>query len=273
MSLAALAHSQAFRLTHLSQIGSTNDAALQSAHAGDPGRHWFVADEQLNGKGRMGRQWSSPPGNLYASLVLIDLPLAKAPELGFVAGVALHHALRDVLGQDPQLQIKWPNDILYRGAKLAGILLESTQLTDGVFAIVLGIGVNCASHPATALYPAIDLSEIGTLLSHRDDIFLRLSEQVAIWLDMWDQGRNFEAIRAEWLHSAAGVGAKISVSTSATTKQDGIFETIDMQGRLILKVAGETRVIHAGDVFLSAHPSVLLDSSAVFERVSHEDRP
>jgi BirA family transcriptional regulator, biotin operon repressor / biotin---[acetyl-CoA-carboxylase] ligase len=254
LHLAKSALAQAYRLTHHAELGSTNDEALSIAAAGDAGRLWIVADEQTKGRGRHGRQWSSPPGNLYASLLLIDpAPAHKAPELGFVAGVALFHALRGVLGSDPLLCIKWPNDILYAGAKLAGILLESTQLKGGGLACVIGIGVNCCSHPAPALYPATDLAEIGTLLSHREDVLLRLSECFVHWLGVWDQGRNFDAIRAAWLNHAGGIGMRISVSTPSGPR-DGIFETIDANGRLILNVDGEMLNLEAGDVFLSAPP-------------------
>ncbi len=162
-------------------------------------------------------------------------------------------ALQDVLGDDPLLQIKWPNDILHAGAKLAGILLESTQLKSGGFACVIGIGVNCRSHPETGLYPATDLSLIGTLLGHRDDIFLQLSDHFVRWLGIWDAGRNFAAIRVEWLRHAAGVGTRISVL--APQPRDGVFETIDADGRLLLNADGTILAIEAGDVFFP-HPSM-----------------
>ncbi len=273
MHLAKSALGQAYRLIHHAQLGSTNDEALSSAAAGDAGRLWIVADEQTKGRGRHGRQWSSPRGNLYASLLLIDpAPTHKAPELGFVTGVALIHALRDVLGSDPLLCIKWPNDILYAGAKLAGILLESTQVKGGDLACVIGIGVNCCSHPELALYPATDLAEIGTLLSHREDVLLRLSETFAQWLDIWDHGRNFEVIRTEWLRYAGGIGTRITVSAPSGPRE-GVFETIDSTGRLILNVDGEMLTFEAADVFLTRSPLGILANvqQAVAAPVFHEE--
>jgi BirA family transcriptional regulator, biotin operon repressor / biotin---[acetyl-CoA-carboxylase] ligase len=273
LHLAKSALAQAYRLTHHAQLGSTNDEALSRAAAGDAGRLWIVADEQTKGRGRHGRQWSSPPGNLYASLLLIDpAPVHKAPELGFVAGVALLQCLRDVLGSDPLLSIKWPNDILHAGAKLAGILLESTQLKGGGLACVIGIGVNCSSHPTPALYPATDLAEIGTLLGRREDILLRLSECFLQWLGIWDEGRDFEAIRAEWLNHAGGLGGRISV-TAPSGLCEGIFETIDASGRLILNVDGQMLTVEAGDVFLTPAPmGALAGVQSTAAPVSHEDR-
>ncbi len=274
MQLAESARAQSYRLTHHARVGSTNDEAISVAIASDPGRHWIIADEQSKGRGRHGRQWASPAGNLYASLLLIDpAPAHKAPELGFVAGISLWHALHRVLGDDPLLSIKWPNDILHAGAKLAGILLESTQLKGGGLACVVGIGVNCCSHPATALYPATDLAEIGTLLSHRDEVFARLSDEFAHWLQVWQEGRNFAAIRAEWLDHAAGLGSRIAVS--ATTEPcSGVFETIDAIGRLVLNDGGKILTIEAGDVFLNNSPLGPLAGlrSARAEAVSREDR-
>jgi len=274
LHLAEQALAQSYRLMHRAETGSTNDEALSIAAAGDAGRLWFVADEQTKGRGRNGRQWSSPRGNLYASLLLIDpAPLHKAPELGFVAGIAVFQALREVLGDDPRLRIKWPNDVLHAGAKLAGILLESTQLKGGGLACVIGIGVNCCSHPVTALYPATDLAEIGTLLHHRDDVFLRLSDAFVQWLQVWDEGRNFAAIRSKWLDHAAGVGTPITVST-AQGPCTGVFETIDATGRIILNVDGQTLTLAAGDVFLNASAAAAVTSirAAPVEAVSHEDR-
>jgi BirA family biotin operon repressor/biotin-[acetyl-CoA-carboxylase] ligase len=274
LHLAKSALAQAYRLMHHAQLGSTNDEALSSAAVGDAGRLWIVADEQTKGRGRHGRQWSSPPGNLYASLLLIDpAPIHKAPELGFVAGVALMHALRNILGNDPLLCIKWPNDILHAGAKLAGILLESAQSKGGGLACVIGIGVNCSSHPSPELYPATDLAEIGTLLSDREDVLLRLSECFVEWLGIWDEGRNFEAIRAEWLSHAGGIGTRISVAAPAGPRE-GIFETIDASGRLILNADGQRLVLEAGDVFLNPSPiGALAGVQAVLaSAISREDR-
>jgi len=250
LNLATAAHAYDFRLSHHPEIGSTNDEALSLAQAGDRGRHWIVADEQTKGRGRQGRQWSSPRGNLYASLLLTGLPPLKAPELGFVGGVALVNALREILGEDPKLKIKWPNDILHDGAKLAGMLLESTQLTDGSFACVMGIGVNCISHPQTTPYKATDLAGIGTMLADRDSVFEKLAKHLSLWLGLWAEGQNFDVVRREWLGHAGGLGSRISVA-AAGHEQSGVFETIDAQGRLILRTEQETLQIHAGDVFLA----------------------
>ncbi|MDQ6703393.1 MAG: biotin--[acetyl-CoA-carboxylase] ligase [Pseudomonadota bacterium] len=228
---------------------------MARARDGDPGRLWVVADTQTGGRGRNGRVWSSPKGNLYASLLLIDpAPPRRAAELGFVAGVATAHALREILCGDRRLAIKWPNDILHDGAKLCGILLESASLPDGRFACVAGVGVNCHSHPENTPYKATGLAAISGQPIAPEKVFARLSATMAHWLDVWAAGAGFESIRAEWLSLAAGLGAWISVARPSQTIE-GTFQTIDATGRLILEQASGQVAVEAGDVFFSPLPS------------------
>lgn len=226
---------------------------MQRARSGDPGRLWIIAARQSGGRGRNGRVWTSEPGNLFASLLLIDpAPPARAAELGFVTSLALANALRQILRGDPALRIKWPNDILYHGAKLAGILLESITLPQG-FACVAGIGVNCASHPADTLYPATDLSAAAGRDIAPGEVFEALAAAMAQQLDVWMNGPGFLAIRAAWLALAAGIGAPVKVARPNETLE-GVFQTIDEAGRLILLQATGERAIDAGDIFLAAPP-------------------
>lgn len=228
---------------------------MARARSGDAGRLWVVADTQTEGRGRNGRVWSSPPGNLYASLLLIDpAPPNRAAELGFVAGVAVIHALREILCGDRRLAIKWPNDILYDGAKLCGILLESANLPDGRFACVAGIGVNCRSHPEDTPYKATDLALIAAQPIVAPKVFEQISATMAHWLDAWGKGDGFEVIRAEWLSFAAGLGTLISVRRPSQTIE-GVFRTIDATGRLVLEQSGALVAVEAGDVFLAPHPN------------------
>ncbi len=238
------------------RLASTNDEALACARSGDPGRLWITAESQSGGRGRNGRSWASAPGNLFASLLLIDpAPLRRAAELGFVTSIALALALRDLLGGDSRLAIKWPNDILHDGAKLAGILLESSSLPEG-FACVVGIGVNCSSHPEDTLYRATNLTAIAGRRVAPETVFEQLTTAMAHWLGVWAEGAGFETIRAEWLSLAAGIGGKISVRRSKDSLE-GVFQTIDSTGRLILQQNSGSVAIDAGDVFLLAPPQVV----------------
>ncbi len=176
----------------------------------------------------------------------------QTPELGFVASLALVEALDALLGGDPALKIKWPNDILHGGAKLAGILLESAPTAQGL-ACVAGFGVNCASNPGDTLYPATNLSKAAGRGVTPDAVLEALSQTMAKWLDVWARGAGFPAIRAEWLAHAAGVGGGIRVTRQNDTLE-GVFSTIDAAGRLCLKQASGEIAIDAGDVFWLPQP-------------------
>ncbi|WP_051955590.1 biotin--[acetyl-CoA-carboxylase] ligase [Beijerinckia mobilis] len=257
--LGETALAQNFRLVHLEKVSSTNDEALKHGLAGEAGRLWVVADEQVGGRGRLGRVWSSPTGNLYASVLLIDpaLPL-HLPELGFVAGVAAAEAVGALVGDNPRLGIKWPNDLLFDGAKLAGILLETTVRPDGKRICVIGIGVNCDSNPLDTPYPATALAKIPSIGGEGSEpravtMFRHLSSCFAAWLEVWAEGKNFAQIRAKWLKYAAHLGQSITIARQ-NERIEGIFKTIDSQGRLILAGPQGEKVIEAGDVFLNAPP-------------------
>jgi BirA family biotin operon repressor/biotin-[acetyl-CoA-carboxylase] ligase len=248
--LADSAIRDGFQVLAFETVGSTNDVAMALARTGGPDRCWLVARTQSSGRGRHGRTWASPAGNLYASLLLIDVvPIELAPQLGFVAGVALARALRALVAEDARLKLKWPNDVLFDGAKLGGILLEGTTVSEGHFASIIGIGVNCSSYPRDLAYPATALAETGAAQSAPQDLFLRLSAEIAHWLDVFARGKEFAAIRREWLSLATGVGAPIKVSTPAR-HLEGRFQTIDATGRLILENEAGVVAIEAGDVIL-----------------------
>jgi BirA family biotin operon repressor/biotin-[acetyl-CoA-carboxylase] ligase len=253
VELSRRAASAGFSLLSLETIGSTNDEALRLAADGGLDRLWVVAREQTGGRGRHGRSWSSPPGNLYASLLLIDpAPIPAVPQLGFVAGVALVSAVRPLLSNDPELTLKWPNDLLHGVAKVAGILLTGSRLPDGRFACAIGIGVNCASHPAGLPYVAADLAGLGASCGP-GDVFEALSLHMALWLERWSGGERFAAVREAWLANAAGVGRPIRVSLGDRSIE-GVFETVDGQGRLVVATSSGQRVVEAGDVYFeNAH--------------------
>ncbi len=132
-----------WRVVRYGAIDSTNEEARRRALGGDAGRLWIVADEQTAGRGRRGRVWISPKGNLHASALVIDpCPPVVAAQLGFVAGVALVRAARDLGATD--VGLKWPNDLMSQGVKCAGILIEGIGLGGARSACAVGIGVNCA---------------------------------------------------------------------------------------------------------------------------------
>jgi len=240
---------EGFRLHHYATIGSTNDEAKALARAGAADGTLVWADEQTEGRGRRGRVWRSPPGNLYLSLVLRpECPAARAAQLGFVAALGLGDALRPVVGAAVQLRYKWPNDLLVGGEKLAGILLESeTSASDHVDFVVVGVGVNIASAPRDVEFPATSLKAQGIAGVTVPVLFEGFAHQFAGWVRRWRE-EGFAPVREAWLGAASGLGERVSVRLERSTLS-GRFSDLDEDGALVLDAAEGSRRIAAGDVF------------------------
>lgn len=228
------------------------DEAATLARSGDAGGVWIVADRQTGGRGRHGRVWVSEPGNLYATLLLIDpSPIAIAPQLGFVTGVALCDALRSMTDLGERVRLKWPNDLVVDGAKLAGLLLEGVAvIADGQrrHAVAIGIGLNMRSHPSGLTYAATDLHSLGYDIEPRRLLDV-LSPALEARIAQWAAGDGFSLIREAWMKSASGLGKSIRV-TLPDEAIDGFFKGIDQGGRLLIDTGQKTRTIDAGDVAL-----------------------
>jgi BirA family biotin operon repressor/biotin-[acetyl-CoA-carboxylase] ligase len=234
-------------IPHLDTVDSTNAEALRRARAGERGPLWIVATQQTAGRGRRGRSWVSPPGNLHATLLLTDpAPAAAAPQLGFVAGLALHDAaVAASPALAPRLALKWPNDLLCGTRKIAGILIEGEG---SPVTVAVGIGVNCRHHPDATEFPATDFVVEGTDVAPETLIDL-LAAAMQVRLAQWNRGTGFAAIRAAWLARARGLGEPIRVRL-AERETTGAFDTIDEAGRLVLRaVDGSLEAIAAGEVF------------------------
>jgi BirA family biotin operon repressor/biotin-[acetyl-CoA-carboxylase] ligase len=228
-------------------LGSTNAEALALARAGERGPLWITAQRQDAGRGRRGNAWVSPPGNLYATLLLSEpSPPQSAPQLSFVAALALHDALSEGAPRlGPALRVKWPNDLLVGPAKLAGILIEGES--EPAFAVGIGFGVNCVSHPAATAYPATDLAAAGAVLPPQT-LHAALAQAMARRLTQWARGDGFAAIRDDWLKRAAGLGETIRVRLPAR-ELSGRFAGLDEAGRLQLEQPDGLLAVSAGDVF------------------------
>ncbi|HWB51945.1 MAG TPA: biotin--[acetyl-CoA-carboxylase] ligase [Stellaceae bacterium] len=237
-----------FRLVAYETIGSTNDEAKRLARAGEPEGLVICAAEQTAGRGRRGRAWTSPPGNLYASILL--RPRCRAPvaaQLGFVAALGVAGALRE-LAPAITVQCKWPNDLLANGKKICGILLETEMVAGEVpDFVVLGIGANLASSPRETPYPATSLAEEGARGITPAAATAPLIRHFAAWWGQWRE-QGFGPIRAAWLAQAAGLGEAIQVRLERGTL-DGRFLDLDADGALLLGTPGGDRRIAAGDVF------------------------
>ena len=248
-ALGALARGEGHRLHVHDRLGSTNTEALDRFRAGEAGPLWVVAHRQEAGRGRRGNAWVSEPGNLAASLLwpVDDVDPAQVPTLGFVAGLALASALAacGIAG----CRLKWPNDVLAAGAKLAGLLLEAESRPGGRRAVVMGFGVNVAATPQGLPYRATCLRQMQ-YDTRAEDLFVHLTDAIVDAARVWDRGRGFARIRERWIADAAGLGATVTVRTG-DTRVHGIFETIDGAGRLVVRSEdGTRRTVTAGEVHL-----------------------
>jgi len=235
------------RIDFLETVDSTNAEALRRLRAGERGPLWIVSRRQTAGRGRRGRQWISPPGNLQASLLLSDpAPPAAAPQIAFVAGLALHDAANcaaPVLAAS--LTLKWPNDVLCSGRKVAGILIEGEG---NPVAVAIGFGVNCRDHPPDTEYPATDFAANGAEVE-ASALIRQLAAAMGKRLVQWDRGVGFAAIRAAWLDRADGLGRHL-VARLGERETRGIFVTVDDLGHLLLRRDdGTVEAIAAGTVF------------------------
>lgn len=233
-------------------LGSTNAEALARSRAGERGPLWITSAIQVTGRGRRGKDWVSPAGNLYSSLLLTDpAPAPVAAQLSFVAALALHDAVAECApGLGPLLTVKWPNDLLLGGAKIAGILIEAES--GPPLAAVIGMGVNCASHPPETPYPATDLATAGAVVAP-DRLLAALATAMQMRLTQWDRGEGFAAIRAAWLRRAAGLGRDIRVRLPER-EFTGNFEGLDEQGRLLVRGEDGITAVTAGEVFGFGRP-------------------
>ena len=239
-----------FHLTALEAVGSTNDEAMRLAAEGAAAGTLVWAKAQTRGRGRRGRSWASPRGNLYLSLILRpDCSVAAAGQLNFVAALAVGEGLAALSPQASALHYKWPNDVLLNKRKVAGILLESSGSGKGRFDwLVLGVGVNVLSFPEGTDYPATSLEAEGAegigvagVLESFCDVFLS-------WLERWES-EGFAPVRAKWLELATALGERIEVRLDDETHA-GTFAGLDEDGALILhKGGGKALRITAGDVF------------------------
>jgi BirA family transcriptional regulator, biotin operon repressor / biotin---[acetyl-CoA-carboxylase] ligase len=251
MQLHPAAIAAGYRLAEHETLASTNAEALACALElrGVTNPLWITAREQTAGRGRRGNAWISPAGNLYATLLILDPAAPKdAPQLSFVAGLAVDDAIRGCAAAlCEKLKLKWPNDVLCAGKKVAGILIEGQSLPSGL-AVAIGIGVNCRHHPPQTSYPATDLAQAGGDVS-AGDLFFALSGSMMRRLAQWRRGAGFAAVRSDWLDRAIGIGSDIRVRLP-DRELVGRCEALDANGRLLLRLAdGKLETIAAGDVF------------------------
>lgn len=247
LTLSDTAAAAGYHLVHLTEVGSTNAEALARGAAGETRPMWVVADRQMAGRGRRGRDWAGFEGNLFATLLLTDpAPAPRIAELCFVAALALDDALLTLAPDlEARFKVKWPNDALLDGAKVSGTLIEATT-RGSTTQVAIGIGVNITRHPEGMPYPTICLQAAGIDVT-RDAVFAALSRSMVTALAIWRRGDGFNAIRAGWIARAHNLGGHLVVRTDER-RIEGIFVGLDPQGRLLLDTPDGREAVTVGEV-------------------------
>ena len=234
-------------------IDSTNEEARRLAETGEFGPLWIVAREQTGGRGRRGRAWISQPGNLFATyLTALPEPAGDCAQLSFAAGLAAAETIGHFAASS-HVTLKWPNDVLLEGCKVAGILLESgnTQAQRNSRWLAVGIGINLAHFPDHTEFPAISLAAVTGSAPDPELALARLGKAWDTWYGAWREG-GFAALRDAWLARAAGLGQRIGARL-AKSLIEGVFVTLDQDGALVLRGPdGALSRVTAGDVFFPA---------------------
>jgi BirA family biotin operon repressor/biotin-[acetyl-CoA-carboxylase] ligase len=233
-------------LLHVPETGSTNADLRQLAEAGGEDGLWLRADRQTAGRGRQGRDWSSPIGNYYGStLVRLRPGDPMAATLALVAAVAIEDAVRSCVPNiGARLALKWPNDLLIDGAKLSGILLERTG-----DAVIIGMGINLASAPDLSDRATTALVDHGVTVAPATMQAL-LADAMTRWLAVWRQ-QGLASIIERWEARAHPRGTPLTACLPDGQALTGVFDGLASHGALRLTLAdGAAHVIHAGDIFL-----------------------
>lgn len=246
---AKLAWPRGYALKEYESLDSTNEEARRLAASGAGMPLWIAAVRQTAGRGRRGRTWDTAAGNLAATLLLKpEKPAAECAQLSFVAAIGVAETVAHFL-PDAEIRVKWPNDVLADGSKIAGILLESVSGTGPAPKwLAIGIGINLAQHPDDTEFPATSVAARGVAAPSPRETLGCLAAAFAKWYDVW-RTQGFLPVRDAWLVRAAKLGGRIRARL-ASEETSGVFEGIDETGALILRGAGgKIRLIAAGDVY------------------------
>ena len=231
------------------EIDSTSAEARRRAEAGEAGPLWITAARQTAGRGRRGRTWESPAGNLAATyLTVTDKAPAEAAQVSFVAALAVCDLVRGFVAPD-LVRVKWPNDIMIGARKVSGILVESGRAPDGRLWLAVGIGVNLAKPPEVTERPATAIAEnMAGPPPEPGQALKGLAAAFEDWMGVWN-GVGFSAIARAWTERAYGLGEPC-VARLPTETVAGVAEGLDEDGALRLRLPdGRERRINAGDVF------------------------
>ncbi len=223
------------------EVSSTNDVIKQ--YCSKSGKYIAVyAKKQTAGRGRRGRNWESPRGNLFFSMAF-EYELQRAGELAFACSLSLLQAVKKIAPY-ADIKLKWPNDVLLNNAKMSGILLEKGAEKY----MIIGVGVNVAASPKieNAVYDITSLADAGIKIKPQELLHLFM-ESFSQNLSLL-QANGFAVLREKWLENAKNLGKEIIVRQNGT-KEKGIFKGIDENAALLMETPAGVKKILAGDVF------------------------
>lgn len=237
-----------WRIRSYARLASTSDLCVQLAASGEPDGLAVRADEQSAGRGRSGRAWHSAPGNLFLSVLL--RPAGNTAKAGFyalLAGVAVREALASFLPDPAALTLKWPNDLLLAGRKLAGILLESASAPEGGLAwLVIGIGANLASAPSIASRATASLADAGIAPPSPEAAAHAVLARLGHWRTILES-EGFPPIRTAWLAHAHPLGAPLAFRAAGGVRT-GRFAGLTTTGALRLETGAGIETFASGEV-------------------------
>ena len=241
-----------YRLLRMETVDSTNAEARRRAKAGEPGPLWIWSARQSQGRGRGGREWVSQHGNLFATLLVgVNCPIRVAGQLALVAGIVAFDTIAKLIAYEgrSELLLKWPNDVLLAGEKVAGMLLENVGSTvENRSTVLIGTGINLANHPEDLPQPAVSLAAYGMMVTPADALEV-LAATTHDWLTRWGDGNSFPSIRRAWLDRAGPAGRALRVKIN-DEEREGVYAGLDSDGALrLLTPDGSEHRIAAGDVF------------------------
>jgi BirA family transcriptional regulator, biotin operon repressor / biotin---[acetyl-CoA-carboxylase] ligase len=241
-----------YHLLSYDVLDSTNAEARRLAGGGASHGAVIWAKRQTDGRGRMGREWVSPEGNLYVSILLEVPKLSDSlTQLSFLAADAVAETLESMVDDAVDVRCKWPNDVLVNGKKLCGILLESFSTIDAYGKnrhwVVVGIGINIDYFPENVLFPATSMKALGVELVSAKIVLSRLIYNFIHHYDHWMK-KGFTSVRTAWLKRAHMLGHRVQVQV-ANTAINGVFEGINETGAMLVhESGGRIQEILAGDV-------------------------
>lgn len=245
------------KILEFDEIDSTSLEAMRRGRAGETGPLWILAGRQTRGRGRRGRVWQSDKGNFHASyLERMDCKIEDAAQISFIAAIALFDAVSNLFWANRKpsdLILKWPNDLLLDGKKLAGILTECTpvnptdaQIQPGL-SVVIGIGLNLAGAPDLPDRQTVSLRDCRLDISPHE-LLVPLAEQLERWLKIWSNGANIASILEEWQRRAMPAGSEIKVHLGNDQEVSGKIAGLSPKGELLIDQAGDIVKVSFGDV-------------------------